>query len=187
VILAGDFNSQQTKALTDSGPPYYFSTGDVLTAANAAASGALTYASIDNIGVKANLQPVQISGGGTTNLSAAAGTYPCWVESQYVINPGSGADQLAMKSIVVGLQTASTTAALADILAIPFVKSATTGAQINKVSLNAALVAQADLHQDETPFQFIPTGGGAATITINPFTRNGHTNSVPLSDATVAP
>ena len=190
ILLAGDFNSQQTQSLVAT-PPFEFSTGDVLKQANNSASGALTYASIDNVGSTSypNMKVVSINGVVPSNLAAANGTYPFWVEAEYVINPTTTADTGAIGHIVTALQNASTTAALADIMAIPFVNAADGSGPLNTVDIGAApnFTAYPDLHQLATGYGFVPTGGGTATVYINPYTRGGHTNAIPTSDASTAP
>lgn len=191
ILLAGDFNSQQTTTLLATAP-FEFSTGDVLTAANNAASGALTYATIDNVGSTSypNMKPVSINGVVPSNLAAANGAYPFWVEAEYVINPATTADTVAINNIVTSLQTASSTAALADIMAIPYVTAANSPlTQLNTVNIGPAptFTAYPDLHQIATGYGFVPTGGGTATVYINPFTRSGKTNGIPVSYASVAP
>ena len=61
----------------------YFSTGNVLAAA-ATTNGAITYASIDNNGAQANLTMASINNVAPTNLAAAQGLYPFWVQSTLV-------------------------------------------------------------------------------------------------------
>jgi hypothetical protein len=83
----------------------YFSTGDVLAAANSVA-GAITYATIDNsTGTQANKTP---------NMAAS-----------------TGADSKAVNSIVTALQDQATTAALLDINVIPLISAANGSGTLN--------------------------------------------------------
>jgi hypothetical protein len=154
----------------------YFSTGDVLKAAGSI-PGAITYATIDN-NPATNLTMVSVSGVAPSNLAAAQGNYPYWVEAQYVNHAAANShDATAVNSIVSALQNEATTAALADINAIPSVVNAS-GTPTNwntTVHINAANSG------------VLPTGGGTATVYINPFTRAGTTCSNPSYGATVLP
>jgi hypothetical protein len=151
----------------------YFATGDVLKAANSV-PGAITYASIDNAtgtGNQSNLVWVSLNGIQPSNLAAAQGIYPFWVEAQYVNNASNtGADSIAVNNIVSAIQNEQTTAALADILAIPAVVNAN-GSPANfntTVHLNPSLTG------------LVPSGGGTATVYINPYTRHGVTCNNPV-------
>jgi hypothetical protein len=138
----------------------YFSTGNVLAAANTI-PGAITYASIDNAGSYANLTLVAVDGVQPSNLNAAAGAYGDWFEA--TVNTGSNysslsADQQALIShLISAFQTESTLPGAADILANP---------NFNGPSL--------------------PVSGTGVTISghtvyINPFTRLGNSCNDPLS------
>jgi PBP superfamily domain len=155
----------------------YFATGDVLAAANSVA-GAITYATIDNAGADANLKLVSINGVAPSNLAAAEGVYPFWVEAQYVNNTATtGHDSTAVNNIIQSLQTLATTAAIADVNAIPNVVSATgTPATLNTtVHLNPSLGG------------VVPSGGGSTEVYTNPYTRQGVTCHNPAFSATVVP
>ena len=152
----------------------YFSTGDVLTAAGSVA-GAITYASIDN-NPATNLTMVTLNGVVPSNLNAALGTYPFWVEAAYINNSATtGADSKAINNIIAGLQNQATTAALADINAIPNVAAANGG------NFNTTV------HLNPTSSGIVPSGGGTATVYINPWSRGGTTCHNPVDDATVVP
>jgi hypothetical protein len=159
----------------------YFSTGDVLAAANSVA-GAITYATIDNsTGTQANKTPnmvmVTINNVAPSNLAAANGTYPFWVEAQYVNNAAStGADSKAVNSIVTALQDQATTAALLDINVIPLISAANGSGTLN-----------ATVHANPANSAKVPTGGGSATVYVNPYTRSGVTCNNPSYQATVTP
>jgi hypothetical protein len=158
--------------------PAYFSTGDVLNAANSV-PGAISYGTIDNYfsnglsGTKkyANLTLVTINNVVPSNLNAALGTYPFWVEAQYINNTSAtGGDSQAVNTIASILQNVSTTAQLADINAIPGVTSALTGQTLN------------------TPVHLNPNlDTGTGSIYINPWTRSGKTCSAPTDSATIVP
>jgi hypothetical protein len=177
ILLAGDGCSgasqgaSQTllQATKGAGAARYYATGDVLTAANSIA-GSVTYASIDNA-PKANQSLVWINGVTPNNLNAANGVYPFWVEAQYVNNAtASGHDSTAVSSIVAGLQNQSTTAAIADVDAIPSNNGFNT--TVHAVASNSGIV---------------PSGGGSATVYINPFTRGGKTCAAPVFSGNTYP
>lgn len=183
ILMAGDScasNGVATTLFQKVGANRYFSTGDVLAAANSVA-GAITYATIDNApgaGSQTNLSWVSIHGIAPSNLAAAQGNYPFWVEAQYVNNATTaGGDSLAVNSIIQGLQTQGTTAAIADVDAIPNLASATgTPATLNTT-----------VHINPANSGVVPSGGGTATVYINPFTRSGHTCSNPADVANTLP
>jgi len=179
ILLVGDgcgSASSPAAIFNKSGAAQYFSTGDVLSAANTVA-GAITYATIDNAGSKANLSLVSLNGVAPTNLAAAQGTYPFWVEAQYVNNAGNtGADSAAINNIATALQSFATTAALADINVIPALAAA-----------NGTGTLNTPVHLNPVGNGAVPTGGGTATVYINPYTRSGHTCGYTLDDATVVP
>ena len=152
----------------------YFSTGDVLAAAGSVA-GAITYASIDN-NPAANLTMVTLNGVAASNLNAASGAYPFWVEAAYINNSATtGADNKAINNIIAGLQNQGSTAALADINAIPNIAAANGG------NFNTTV------HANPSGSGVVPTGGGTATVYINPFTRQGITCSQPVDLANTFP
>jgi len=163
--------------LVDKGPIDYFSGGDVLAAANLVPGG-ITYATIDNTqltGAQSNLAWVNINGVAPSNLNAALGTYPFWVEAQFVNNAAattnpSGGDSTAVKNIISGLQSQATTSALADINVIPNVANAAgTPAKFNTV-----VHANANLSL-------------ANTVYVNPYTRAGVTCNNPVFSANTFP
>jgi len=189
ILLVGDgcgSGGNPTTLFTKTGAQRFFSTGDVLKAANTL-PGSITYATIDNtqkVSPQANMVWVQINGVAPSNLAAAQGNYPFWVEAQYVNNAGNtGADTAAVKAIISGLQSVSTTASLADIDAIPNITNATgTPTHFNTtVHLNPSLTAT------------VPSGGGtnsdgtSSTVYVNPFTRNGVTCNNPVNSVTNIP
>jgi len=138
----------------------YFSTGDVLTAA-AAVPGAITYATIDQS--KANLVQVALNGVTPSNLAAASGLYPFWVEATYVVNPASTADSNVVNFIATALQTEATAPHLVDVLAIPGVPSGAGNVAHSVIANSASTVAAL----------------GSATIYTNPFSRGGTTCNAP--------
>jgi hypothetical protein len=102
----------------------YFSTGNVLAAANTI-PGAITYASIDNAGSSSypNLTLVAVDNVQPSNLNAAAGTYGNWYEA--TVTTGSNysslsADQQGLiQGLITAFQTQATLPGAADILANP--------------------------------------------------------------------
>jgi hypothetical protein len=109
-------------AESGAGTDDYFSTGNVLAAANTV-PGAISYATIDNAGSYANLTLVAVDNVQPSNLNAAAGTYGEWYEATVTTGSnysGLSADQ---KSLITGLITAfqnqATLPGAADILANP--------------------------------------------------------------------
>lgn len=102
----------------------YFSTGNVLAAANTI-PGAITYASIDNAGSSSfpNLTLVAVNGVQPSNLNAAAGTYGDWFEA--TANTGSNfsslsADQQGLiNNLITAFETQATLPGAVDILANP--------------------------------------------------------------------
>src|SRR5271166_712599 len=168
ILIVGDScSSASVTAATlfnKAGAAQYFSTGDVLSAANTVA-GAITYATIEN--TKPNLSQVSLNGVAPSNLAAAQGLYPFWVEAQYVNNAANtGADSAAIVSIVNALQAQGTTAGLADIDVIP------------------GIAGNTPVHLNPVGNGVVPTGGGGGTVYINPYTRQGHTCGFPLDAAT---
>ncbi len=164
-----------------SGATQYFSTGDVLKAANSLA-GAVTYATIDNTaGAQSSttdLSWVSINGVVPSNLAAAQGTYPFWVEAQYLNNAANtGADTKAVASIISALQNQATTAAIADVDAIPNNVSAVTGGG----TFNQTV------HINPANSGVVPSGGGTVTVYVNPYTRQGITCHNPAFEANTFP
>jgi hypothetical protein len=167
LLIAGDVCTTGGGALFDAaGATDFFSTGDVLNAA-AATTGAITYATIDQSNVK--LTQVNLNGVSPSNLNAATGSYPFWVEASFVINPASTADANVMGFITSALQTEATAPHLADILAIPGVPSGA-GNVPHSVVANTSSV--------------VPTLGSSLPIYVNPFTRAGVTCLAPTFVAT---
>jgi hypothetical protein len=147
---------------TTAGTADYFSTGNVLAAANVV-PGAITYAAVDGSTTSyANLTLVQINGITPLNLVAASGEYTDWFEA--TANTGanfsslSGAQQGLINFLIAQWQAEATVPSLNDSLAIP-------GNSTNVASL--------------------PVSGTAVnngkTIYINPFTRSGISCNSPLS------
>jgi ABC-type phosphate transport system substrate-binding protein len=181
ILLVGDAcgsasNGAGATIFNKTGAAQYFSTGDVLSAANSV-PGAITYATIDNAGSKANLTLVSLNGVAPSNLAAAQGTYPFWVEANFINNAANtGADSAAINNIVTALEAQATTAALADIDVIPAISAANGSGTLNSV-----------VHLNPVGNGVVPSGGGTATVYINPYTRQGHTCGFPLDSATVVP
>jgi PBP superfamily domain len=144
----------------------YFATGDVLTAASGT-PGAITYATIDQS--KTNMVQVNLNGVVPSNLAAASGQYPFWVEAEYVINSASTADANVMNFIVTTLQTEATAPHVADVLAIPGVPAGTSP-NVPHASIPNTLSNVPAL--------------GSSNIYVNPFTRGGVTCSAPVYVAT---
>jgi hypothetical protein len=149
-------------SLADTGPQDYFSTGDVLAAANTI-PGSITYATIDNAGSFANLTLVSINGVVPSNLAAAEGQYDFWYEAFVVSNPAvtTPAVTTFQTFLANDFQKLSTAPHVVDILAIP-------GKQGNTPKLPVSASASAG------------TGvSGTATIYVNPFTRSGGVCTAP--------
>jgi hypothetical protein len=181
ILIVGDAcgsasSGNSNTIFNKSGAAQYFSTGDVLSAANTVA-GAITYATIDNAGAKANLSMVSLSGVAPSNLAAAQGSYPFWVEANFINNAATtGADSAAINNIVTALQGQGTTAALADIDVIPSIAAANGSGTLNGT-----------VHLNPVGTGVVPSGGGTATVYINPYTRIGHTCGTPTDAATLVP
>jgi ABC-type phosphate transport system substrate-binding protein len=183
ILIAGDKCASAGVATTlipQKAKPRYFATGDVLKAANSV-PGAITYATIDNTpgaggSNQSNLSWVSLDGVVPSSLGAAEGTYPFWVEATYINNTTTtGHDSLAVNSIVAALQNQNTTAAIADVMAIPSLTDALGNAVNATVHINPVLGG------------LVPSGGGTATVYINPFTRGGVTCNNPAYAATQTP
>ncbi len=133
----------------------FFSTGNVLSAANGVA-GSITYASIDNAGSSSwpNLTLVAVNGVTPSNLAAANGEYGDWYEATVVTGANYSslsADQQALITALTGaFQTTSTAPHATDILTIPLYNSAA-----------------------YPPSSTGDTTGGGKEIYVNPFTRGG--------------
>lgn len=166
LLMAGDSCTTGGAALFDAaGATDFFATGDVLTAA-AATAGAITYATIDQ--AKAGLTQVNLNGVTPSNLAAATGLYPFWVEATFVINPASTADANVVSFIASTLQTEATAPHLQDVLAIPGVPSGAGNVAHSVVANSASSVGAL----------------GAFPIYVNPFTRGGVTCNAPAFVAT---
>jgi len=127
IFFTGDHctNPLQTAiAESTGGTADYFSTGNVLAAANTV-PGAITYASIDNAGSSSfpNLTLVAVDGVPPSNLSAAAGTYGDWFEATVTTGSSfkslSTAQQALIQGIITAFETEATLPGAADILANP--------------------------------------------------------------------
>jgi hypothetical protein len=166
LLIAGDCNSQGV-LFDASGATDYFSTSDVLNAANGI-NGAITYATIDQSG--SNLHQVSLNGVVPSNAAAASGAYPFWVEAQFVDNStAAGADDAVISYLTAAMQTEATAPHVADVVAIPGVPAGS-GNVAHSVLANSASAGGGAL--------------GAATIYTNPFTRAGVTCNLPASVAT---
>jgi hypothetical protein len=141
---------------TTNGTADYFSTGNVLAAANTI-PGAITYASIDNAGSSSypNLTLVAVDGVQPSQLAAAAGAYNDWFEATAVTGPNFGSLSSDQQGLIAYLtnafQVESSAPSAVDVIANP---------NYNTPALPVSSTA------------LIPTGG-TKTIYINPFTRGG--------------
>lgn len=148
----------------------YFSTSDVLTAANGT-PGSITYATIDQAGGSfPNLTLVAINGVAPSNLNAASGAYGDWFEADF-ISPATAVAN-AETGDQKGLQTVLTTAfqkiqgngfGQADLLGNPNVDTAFPAAIPATSTANVPAVS-------------------SKTIYTNPFTRGGASCQVPFLD-----
>jgi ABC-type phosphate transport system substrate-binding protein len=141
----------------------FFSTGNVLAAANTTVGG-ITYASIDNFSTTTypNLALVAIDGIVPSNLNAAAGQYDYWFESTAIPASGLSTSSAALSSWLIGeLQDINTEPHLIDVNAIPGNSSNDTPALPVSGTANT-----------------LPTGGQA--IYVNQFTRAGSSCNTPL-------
>ncbi len=130
----------------------YFSTGNVLAAANTV-PGSITYASIDNAGSYANLTLVAVDGVAPSNANAASGAYGDWFEATGVTGANYSslsADQQGLITFLISsFQTESTAPGAVDVLASPV---------YNTPSL---------------PISGTASVNSGKTIYINPFSRGG--------------
>jgi ABC-type phosphate transport system substrate-binding protein len=166
LLIAGDSCTTGGGILFDAaGATDFFSTGDVLSNASGT-PGAITYATIDQSA--SNMVQVWLNGVQPTNLNAASGAYPFWVEAEFVVNGASTADVNVVNFITAALQTEATAPHVADVLAIPGVPS------------GAGNVAHAVINNSISTVPAL----GAASIYVNPFTRGGVTCSAPTYVAT---
>jgi hypothetical protein len=141
----------------------YFSTGDVLAAANSVA-GAITYATIDQSA--SNMTKVSLNGIVPGNLAAATGQYDFWVEATALTNPNVSYSSLQTAFInyfTSDLQAIATAPHLIDVLANPLVAGNTASA--NTVGTGSTTTV---------------SGLGTATIYINPFSRGKVTCALPV-------
>jgi len=170
LLIAGDTCQSQGSALkenTNKNFTDYFSTGDVLTALSTNPGG-ISYATIDNA-PKANEVLVNLNGITPTNLAAAAGAYPFWVESTIVSNSGGNAPDATLFTFFTStLQTIGTAPHLASILAN------------STVPTGAANVA----HVNTSANGDVDSTLGPATIYTNPSIRSKVTCALPTSNAT---
>jgi ABC-type phosphate transport system substrate-binding protein len=139
----------------------YFSTGNVLAAANTI-PGAITYASIDNAGSSfPNMTLVAIDGVQPSNLAAAAGEYGDWYEATAVTGSNYSSltsdQQQAITFLISAFQTKATVPGGVDILANP---------NYNATSL---------------PITGTASVNSGKTIYVNPFTRGGISCNVPAN------
>jgi hypothetical protein len=146
----------------------FFSTGDVLNALNTVGGG-ISYASIDNA-VHSNETLVNLNGVTPTNLNAAGGSYPFWVESTFTTNPNAVADAALLTYLTSSMQAIGTAPHLGSILANPGVGGNTAHVDV----VNHGNTATGSL-----------TGLGSAKIYVNPFSRSKVTCTVPLEVAAV--
>jgi hypothetical protein len=158
LLIEGDTCDTAGKNLI--GTTGYFSTSDVLNAANSVA-GAITYATIDQSA--SNMTKVNLNGITPSNLAAATGAYDFWVEATAVTNPNVSYSSLQSAFIsyfTSDLQAIATAPHLLDVLANPTVGGNTASANtLGTASTNAAL--------------------GSATIYVNPFNRSKITCNLP--------
>jgi hypothetical protein len=160
LLIAGDTCQTQGKHLI--GSTGYFSTSDVLGAANSVA-GAITYATIDQSA--SNMTKVWLNGISPSNLAAATGAYDFWVEATTLTNPNVSYTPLQtafLSYFTSELQAIATAPHLADVLANPSVGG-------NTAAVNTAGTAS---------LTTVP-GLGTFTIYINPFTRGKVTCALP--------
>jgi hypothetical protein len=160
LLLAGDTCQTQGKNLI--GSTGYFATSDVLNAANSVA-GAITYATIDQSA--SNMSQVALNGITPTNLAAASGQYPFWVEATVVKNPNitfSPTQNALISFFTSAMQAVATAPHVADVLAIPGIAG------------NTASVSTGSNGNTTT----VP-GLGTATIYVNPFSRGKVTCNLP--------
>jgi hypothetical protein len=138
-------NSSATSiAESTGGTADYFSTGNVLAAANTI-PGSISYASIDNAGSTSfpNLTLVSVGGVVPTQLTAAAGEYNDWFEATGVTGSATlSADQTALiNTLISSFSTQATAPNSADILAIPSLTNAPglpiSATLANKIYVNA--------------------------------------------------
>jgi hypothetical protein len=140
----------------------YFSTGNVLAAANTI-PGAITYASIDNANTSyPNLTLVNVDGITPSNLNAAIGLYSDWYEANVVTGPNFSslsADQQALiNAMISAFQAIGTTASSVAVVANP---------SYNSVSYPISGTG-------------VVPNGGTKTVYVGEFTRNGNSCNDPF-------
>jgi|HubBroStandDraft_2_1064218.scaffolds.fasta_scaffold49118_2 hypothetical protein len=127
IFFTGDHCSavaQTAIAESTGGTADFFSTGNVLAAANTI-PGSITYASIDNAGSSSfpNLTLVAVNGVNPTNLAAASGTYGDWYEATVTTGANFSSLTTDQQGLIQGLisafETEATLPGTADILANP--------------------------------------------------------------------
>jgi hypothetical protein len=166
IYLAGDECVKGAVSIKEStgGTADYFSTGNVLAAANTI-PGSITYASIDNAGSTSfpNLTLVAINGIQPSNLNAAIGIYGDWFEATAVTGANysslSADQQGLITALTTAFQTESSAPGAADIIAIP-------GNSTNSASLPVSGTASVN---------------SGVTIYINAFSRGGVSCNTPTS------
>jgi hypothetical protein len=138
----------------------YFSTGDVLAAANGI-PGAITYASIDQAGSYANLTLVAVDNVTPSNLNAAAGAYNDWFEATAVTGKNYSSLSTDQKGLITYLTNAfqqeATAPGATDILVNP--------------NYNTAAL----------PVSSTAVTNSGKVIYVNPFFRNGVSCNEPTS------
>ncbi len=162
IFFTDDHCSSAATAIAEStaGTADYFSTGNVLAAANGI-PGAVTYASIDNAGSTKypNLTLVAVNGVQPSNLNAASGEYGDWFEATAVTGANFSSlttDQKGLVRLLISsFQTESTAPQSVQVLAIP-------GNSTNAASLPVS-------------------GTASGKIYINGFTRGGVSCNSPVS------
>jgi len=162
IYLTDDEINPNAVSISDpsGGTADYFSTGNVLAAANTV-PGAITYASIDNLNsTYPNLTLVAINGVTPSNLAAAEGQYDFWYEATVTSSSTLNAQQQSLVNfLTTEFQNANSAPHAADILLIPGAGTLDTPAVPVSSTSNAF--------------------GGGTTIYVNPFTRNGSSTSLP--------
>jgi periplasmic binding family protein len=150
--------------IAEPGPTDYFSTLDVLTAANAKA-GSITYATIDQAGASfPNLTLVAIDGVQPSNIAAAAGQYGDWFEAYAITNPSvssTSAQGTLIANLISAFQDVSELGfGQADLLANPLTSSVSPALPVTSTNGNAT----------------------SKTIYTNPYSRNGNSCTDPASE-----
>jgi hypothetical protein len=139
----------------------YFSTGNVLSAANGI-PGAITYASIDNAGSQTNLTEVAVNGVQPNTLNEATNAYPVWFEATAVTGAGFGSlpaeTQAVANYMIAAFQTEATAPGSKQVDAIP-------GVSTNSASL---------------PISGTASTNQGVTIYINGYTRVGVSCGIPV-------